>query len=696
MANPPQPPVAPRRPHRLETHGDARVDDWFWLRDRNDPDVIAYLEAENAYTTTVLAPTESLRQTIYDEIVARVQETDVSPPTRRGDWDYFVRTKEGSQYAVHGRRPRGRADGVEESVLLDENLLAQGREYFALGGAKVSPDQTLLAYAVDFDGNERFELRVRDLTTGIDLDDVVADTYYGLAWANDNRTLFYVRPDAATRPYQVWRHSLGSPTTDDVLVYEDADDHFFVSVGRTRTGEYLLISSASKTTSEIRFVSTDDPTATPELVAAREPGVEYSVDHHHSDRDGDRFLVLSNVDGAENFALLATPVATPGREHWRVLVAHDPQVRIEGFDAFADHIVLSERADGLERLRVLDLVDPGRSHTIALADPVYSVWSGANVEFDTATLRYVYTSLVLPTSSYDYDMVTRETTLVKRQPVLGGYEPDDYTSARLWATAPDGTEIPISVVHRKDVALDGSAPCLLYGYGSYEISVEPAFASPRVSLLDRGWVWAVAHVRGGGEMGRHWYEGGRLGHKMHSFTDFIAAAEHLVAEGFTSPDRLTARGASAGGLLMGAVANLHPELFRAIVAQVPFVDCLTTILDESLPLTVTEWEEWGNPGADADIYAVMKSYSPYDNVAEQDYPAMLVTGGLNDPRVAYWEPAKWVAKLRATKRDDRLLVLKTEMGAGHGGPSGRYDAWRDEALILAFLVTEVGSASREA
>jgi oligopeptidase B len=449
------------------------------------------------------------------------------------------------------------------------------------------------------------------------------------------------------------------------------------------------VSSDSKTTSEVHFVDADDPTSPLRLVAARRAGVEYSVHHHVSARDGDRFLVLTNADHAENFKLCVAPVASPSAEHWSDLVAHDPDVRLEDVDAFADHIVLSERTNGLERLRVLDLADPARSHVIELADPVYSVWSGTNLEFDTATLRYDYTSLVLPVSSFDYDLVSRETTLVKRQPVLGGYDPERYTSARSWATADDGTQVPISVVHRRDTQLDGRAPCLLYGYGSYEISIEPSFSSARLSLLDRGWVYAIAHVRGGGEMGRQWYEDGRLANKMHTFTDFVAAAEHLVARGYTSPDRLAARGASAGGLLMGTVANLRPDLFAAIVAQVPFVDCVTTILDESLPLTVTEWEEWGNPGTDPRIYELMKSYSPYDNVVAGDYPAMLVTGGLNDPRVQYWEPAKWVAKLRATKRDDRLLLLKTEMGAGHSGPSGRYDAWREEALVLAFLLDQV-------
>ncbi len=687
------PPVASRKPHVLRAHGDERIDDWYWLREREDPDVISYLEAENAFTESALAHTEALQKELYAEIVNRVVETDVSAPAHRGVWDYFVRTYEGRQYAVHGRRPRGAAVGVDEVILLDENELALGHDYFSLGGATVSPDQRLLAYEVDFTGGERHELRIRDLETGRDLADHIPDTYYGLAWGNDNETLFYVRPDDAVRPHQVWRHALGTPTDNDVLVYEDDDEHFFVNVGRTRTGRYILASSDSKTTSEVWFIDADAPTDAPRLVAAREPGIEYQVDHHAAPAapqgTGDRFLLLTNADGAANFKLQATPVDTPDRGHWTDLVAHSPDVRLEDVDAFAHHLVVSERTNGLERIRVLDLDDPGASHIIEMPDPVYSVWSGANLEFDTATLRYDYTSLVLPVSSYDYDLTTRASTLVKRQQVLGGYDPSSYTSARLWATASDGAQIPISLVHRNDVTLDASAPAVLYGYGSYEISIEPSFSSVRLSLLDRGFVYAIAHIRGGGEMGRGWYEDGRLENKEHTFTDFIAAAETLVDAGYTSPERLAARGASAGGLLMGAVANLRPDLFRVMVAQVPFVDAVTTMLDDSLPLTITEWEEWGNPVEDASIYALMKSYSPYDNVEAKEYPALLVTGGLNDPRVQYWEPAKWVAKLRATKTDERALLLKTEMGAGHGGPSGRYDAWRDEALVLAFVLDQL-------
>ena len=694
MENADVPPAAPRRPHVLRAHGDERVDDWYWLREREDPDVISYLEAENAFTESALAHTEALQKELYAEIVNRVLETDVSAPAHRGVWDYFARTYEGSQYAVHGRRPRGAAVDVDEMVLLDENELASGHDYFSLGGAAVSPDQKLLAYSVDFNGGERHELRIRDLATGRDLTDRIPDTYYGLAWANDNETLFYVRPDDAVRPYQVWRHTLGTPTGDDVLVYQDDDEYFFVNVSRTRTGRYIFVSTESKTTSETWFIDADAPTEAPRLVAAREPGIEYQVDHHGAppapEGTGDRFLVLTNADGAANFKLQVAPVETPDRAHWTDLVPHAPDVRLEDVDAFAHHLVLSERTNGLERLRVLDLDDPDSSHIIEMPDPVYSVWSGANLEYETTTLRYDYTSLVLPVSSYDYDLTTRTSTLVKQQEVLGGYDPSAYTSARLWATATDGTQIPISLVHRNDVPLDGTAPAMLYGYGSYEISIEPSFSSVRLSLLDRGFVYAIAHIRGGGEMGRGWYEAGRLANKTHTFTDFIASAESLVEAGYTSPELLAARGASAGGLLMGAIVNLRPDLFRAIVAQVPFVDAVTTMLDETLPLTITEWEEWGNPVEDASMYALMKSYSPYDNVEAKDYPAMLVPGGLNDPRVQYWEPAKWVAKLRATKTDNRTLLLKTEMGAGHGGPSGRYDAWRDEALVLSFVLDQLG------
>ena len=514
--------------------------------------------------------------------------------------------------------------------------------------------------------------------------------YYGVAWANDNATVFYTRPDDAMRPWQIWRHTLGTAASDDVLVFQEDDDRFYVGVGRTRSGRFIVISSASKVTSEAWLVDADDPTAEPVVVEPREQGHEYHVEHH-AGAGGDRLFVLTNADGAENFSLMVTPVASPGRAAWREVLPHRPDVRLDDVDAFADFVVVSERAEAVERLQVLLLDDDGAvadDHVLAMPDEVYSVWLGGNPEYETATLRYQYTSLVTPTSAYDYDPRARVSTLVKRQPVVG-YEPEHYESRRAWATAADGTRVPISIVYRRDQRGDGPSPMLLYGYGSYEVSIDPTFSAARVSLLDRGVVFAIAHIRGGGELGRRWYDDGKLLHKTNTFTDFVACAEHLIAEGWTSPDRLAARGGSAGGLLMGAVANLRPDLFRVMVAEVPFVDCLTTILDETLPLTITEWEEWGDPVHDTDVYALMKSYSPYDNVEAKAYPAMLVTGGLNDPRVQYWEPAKWVAKLRATKTDQRLLVLKMEMGAGHSGPSGRYDAWRDEAFVLAFVLDQL-------
>ncbi len=682
------PPIAPARPVELSAHGDTRVDPWFWLRDRDDPEVLGYLAAENAYTAAALEHTRAFQEELFEEIRGRIQETDISAPVRFGPWDYFARTFEGRQYAQHGRRPAGAAVGTEESVLLDENLLAGDSPYFALGGLTISPSHDLLAYSTDFSGGERYTLHFRDLRTGEDLPDTVEDVYYGLAWCDDNRTILYVRPDDAVRPHQIWRHDLGTDPADDALVYEEPDERFFVGVSRARAGRYLLISTDSKTSSEIRFLPSDSPAAEPRVIEPRTADLEYTVEHHVDAVHGDQFFVLTNADGAENFKVMVTPVATPGRSNWVDVLPHRPEVRVHDLDAFADHLLISEREGGLEQLRVWRLSDSA-DHVIELPDPVYSVWSGENLDYANTTLRYGYTSLVRPTSAYDYDVASRESTLVKQTPVLGGYDAAQYTSARLWATAPDGTQVPMSVVHRKDAPLDGTAPALLYGYGSYEITVDPTFSSIRLSLLDRGFVFAIAHVRGGGELGRHWYEDGKLLHKRNSFTDFVACAEHLIASGYTSTDRLGARGGSAGGLLMGAVAELRPDLFRAVVAEVPFVDVVTTMQDPTIPLTATEWEEWGNPIEDAKAYAYMKSYSPYDNAVAMDYPALFVTAGLNDPRVAYWEPAKWVAKLRANKTDDRLLVLKTEMGAGHGGPSGRYDAWRDEALVLAFLVDQL-------
>ena len=684
----PTPPAAARKPRTLTLHGDDRVDDWYWLRDRDDPDVLAYLEAENAYAAERLAPLAVLREQIFEEIKGRIQETDESAPVPDGPWEYSSRTVQGLQYAIHRRRPRGAGED-DAIVILDENELAGDSDYFALGGFEVSPNHDVLAYSVDFNGGERYTLRFRQLGTGTDLPDHIEDVTYGLAWADDSRSCFYVRPDDAMRPYEVWRHELGTPPSTDVLVFREDDERFYLDIERTRSGRFILIDAASKLTSEVWFVPSDAPGESPRVVAPREQGHEYSVEHHWSEERGDRFLIVTNQGGrARNFELVAAPCVDPARQYWTPIVPHRDDVKLDSVNAFTDFLVLSERANGLDRLVVMSTED-GDSHEIRQPDPVYAAWVGANAEYETSTLRYGYTSLVAPPTDVAYDMPTRKATILKTQPVLGGYDPARYTSARAWATAPDGSRVPISIVHRLDTPIDGSAPALLYGYGAYEHSTDPVFRSSRLSLLDRGFVYAIAHVRGGGEMGRQWYEDGRLEHKINTFTDFIACAEHLVAERYTTPARLAARGGSAGGLLMGAIANLRPDLFAAIVAEVPFVDVVTTMLDPSLPLTVTEWEEWGDP-REPDAYTRMMSYSPYDNVRDESYPAMLVTTGLNDPRVQYWEPAKWVAKLRVHSTSGKPILLRTEMGAGHGGPSGRYDAWRDEALVLSFVCDALG------
>jgi oligopeptidase B len=691
MPTPPTPPVAPRRPTELAAHGDVRVDEWHWLRsdDRSDPEVLAHLEAENAYVAAALAHTDDLQAELFAEIKARIKETDLSVPFRKGPHWFYSRTVEGQQYPIlcrTGVEPPTDLPGdhpVEgEEVLLDLNELAGDSDYFALGAYDLSPNQDLLLYSTDHDGSERYTMRVRDLRTGTDLVDLIPDTTYGTAWAGDD-TVFYVRMDEAMRPFQVWRHTIGAPADGDVVVFEEPDERFFVSVGLSLTEAWVHISAGSKVTTEELVIPAADPTLAPRAVQPREQGVEYEVTHAPGPH-GDRFAILTNADGAVNFKLVTAPVDDPGRERWEDLVPHRPQVKLEGVSAFAGHLVRYERREGVRRIVVMPHAGPERE--LAMPEPVYATGPATNAEFDTASLRFTYTSLVTPSTVYVEDLDSGERTLLKATEVLGGHDPEAYETGRLWATAADGTQVPISWVHRKGAARDGSAPCLLYGYGSYEASIDPGFSSLRLSLLERGFVFAIAHVRGGGELGRPWYEAGKLLHKRNTFTDFIAAAEHLVAEGFTAPDRLVARGGSAGGLLMGAVANERPDLFAAIVAEVPFVDCLTTILDVTLPLTVTEWEEWGNPLEDPEVYAYMKAYSPYDNVAPRPYPAILATAGLNDPRVSYWEPAKWVQALRAVSTSGRPVYLKTELGAGHQGPSGRYDAWKDEAFVYAFLL----------
>jgi oligopeptidase B len=677
------PPFPVLRPAVLQKHGDKRLDPYYWLRQRANPEVIAYLEAENAYTDAVMAPTEALQEQLYAEIVGRIQQTDTSAPSFfKGYWHY-TRTVEGLEYDIHCRR-RGSMSAVEE-VELDCNAIAEGHDYFELGFVERSPDENLLAYAIDFSGKELQQLRFRDLRTGEDLDDVLEDVYYGFAWATDNRTVFYVRPDGSMRPYQVWRHKLGAPKDEDVLVLQEDDERFELTVELTKSERYVIFNSSSQLTSESRFLPSDAPAGEPLLIAPRRQGVEYSVDHQ-----GDRFVILTN-DGARNFKLVAAPVSNPGRSAWVDLVPERTGVRLNATDVHVDHIVLGQRSDGLQRLEVLDC-RTGELHVVEQPDSTYTAYAGASPVYETSVMRFFYTSLTAPWSAFDYDMETRERTLVKEQPVRGGYDRNDYATERLWATAADGVQVPMSIVYRRGLVRDGSNPTVLYGYGAYEIPSDPMFDAARLSLLDRGFVFAIAHVRGGGEMGREWYEAGKFLRKTNTFDDFIACARELISSRFTSGSRLAIRGRSAGGLLIGAVLNEAPELFACAVAQVPFVDALTTMLDDTLPLTVNEYEEWGNPN-EPDYYEYMKGYSPYDNVHPAAYPALLATAGLNDPRVPYWEPAKWVAKLRAADQSERPILLKTQMGSGHSGPSGRYESWREEAFVTAFVVTQLEASA---
>lgn len=692
------PPAAKRVPTERTHHGDTVVDEYAWLAAKDDPETIAYLTAENAFTEERTAHLAALRAELFEETRQRTRETDLSVPTLKGGHWYYTRTIEGQQYGVHCRRavrdgetdPPVSADGAPldgEEVLLDGNLLAEGHDFFSLGAFDVSPDGRWLAYSTDFSGDERFTLRVKDLSTGELLPDEVPDTFYGTAWSADASVLFYVTVDDAWRPNRVWRHTIGAAATDDVVVHQEDDERFWVGVELTRSEKFILVDIHSKITSEVLVIPAGNPTGAPAVIAPRRQGVEYAVEHH-----GHRFLILHN-DGAEDFALAFTSADAPG--DWVPLIEHTPGTRLEAVDAFANHLVVSLRTDGLTGLRVLP-VGSDDSYDIDFPEPLYSVGLDANPEYRTGQIRLRYSSLVTPDSVYDFDLVTRQMVLRKQKPVLPGpdgrpYDPAEYEQHRDWALADDGTRVPISLVCRVGTPRDGSAPCELYGYGSYEASMDPWFSVARLSLLDRGVVFAVAHIRGGGELGRRWYDQGKMLAKKNTFTDFVACARHLVKAGWTASDRLVARGASAGGLLMGAVANLAPDAFAGIVAQVPFVDALTSILDPSLPLTVTEWEEWGNPLDDPEVYAYMKSYTPYENVAAVDYPAILAVTSLNDTRVLYSEPAKWIARLRATAPQGDYL-LKTEMGAGHGGPSGRYDAWREEAFINAWILDRLGRA----
>jgi len=689
-AGPGDPPRAEARPHELETHGDVRVDEYYWLREREDPDVIAYLEAENAYVDAALAHTEALQESVFAEIRSRVVEDDSSVPYRDGDYWYYTRYEEGKQYPIHGRRPAdgdvfgGAQEPEAEEVLIDVNGVSEGKEYTAVRPS-VSPDHRILAYGVDDVGRRFYTVRFKDLTTGETLEDEIPDVTANLVWAADSATLFYVRQDPDTlRAYQVYRHRLGSSEPDE-LVYEEPDETFSVFLGRTQSRKYLLATSSHTLRTEVRVLRADDPDGDFVVFEPRGERHEYNVDHL-----GDRFWVRTN-DGAPNFRLMSTAESETGRAAWREELAHRDDVLFEGFELFDGFLVLAERREGLEQLRIEPMGGGAvEGHDLDFGEPTYSAGLGVNPDPSSATLRYVYQSLTTPRSVFDYDPATREKTLRKQDQVLGGFDAANYRSERLWATAGDGTQVPVSLVYRPDLrAGEGGSPLLLYGYGSYGSSMDASFSSPLLSLLDRGFVYAIAHIRGGEEMGRSWYENGKLLHKKNTFTDFIAAAEHLVAEGYADPDRIYAMGGSAGGLLVGAVFTMRPDLWDGVVARVPFVDVVTTMLDASIPLTTFEWDEWGDPRV-REYYDYMLSYSPYDNVEARDYPHLLVTTGLHDSQVQYWEPAKWVARLRASKTDGNLLLLETNMGAGHGGASGRYDRYRETALVYAFLLDLAG------
>ena len=664
-------PLAPKIPHIRNIHEDTVVDNWFWLRDRQHPETIPYLEAENRYMEEMTKASKPLEDQLYSEMLGRIQEDDTSCPWLAGNFEYYSRTERGKQYQIFCRREPG---GPEE-VMLDCNEVAQGHDYFSLAFEYVSPDGAILAFAINTDGSEVYTLRFKNLLTGQILPGEIAGVYYSAAWDANGRAFFYTTLDQIKRPHRLWRHEVGSGAADK-LVFEEPDERFNVSVDRSRSGRFLFVTAASHTTTEARLIDAHNSAGELRLVRARRQDVEYFLENQ-----GD-WLYMRTNEGGKNFRLLRAPVTEPSE--WAEVIPHRADVTLERMEAFQDHLVLMERAEGLKRLRIVESAG-GAEHYVSFEEPVYTLFRDRNEQYATTKFRFVYASLTSPPSVFDYEMNSRDRELKKRYPVLGGYDPNNYVSNRVFARSHDGTLVPISLVRRRDFDRTAPAPLYLYGYGSYGIVTEPSFSSERVSLLDRGFIFAIAHVRGSGDMGRFWYEDGKLLKKKNTFLDFIACAEHLIANDYTAPDRLLIAGGSAGGLLMGAVANLRPDLFRAIVAHVPFVDVINTMLDPTLPLTLTEYEEWGNPN-EREFYEYMRSYAPYENVRAADYPNMLVTAGLNDPRVPYWEPAKWVAKLRDLKTDRNTIILKTNMGAGHGGPSGRYEKLREKAFEYAFAI----------
>ncbi|MDH3444193.1 MAG: S9 family peptidase [Deltaproteobacteria bacterium] len=668
-------------PTLLEKHGEIRVDDYYWLRERTNPDVIAFLEAENDFAEKQMAHTKTLEDRLFQEIKARFKQTDMSVPYKREGYYYYTRYEEGKEYPIYARR-KGALDQAEE-ILLNGNELAEGHEFFSIGGWAVSSAQDIVAYAVDTQGRRIHTTYFKNLRTGELLPDVLPEVTENLTWANDNSTLFYAKPDLTTlRAFRIYRHVLGTDSREDQLVFEESDETYSVWVFKTKSKDYLMIASSQTLSQEYRYLDANTPFGAFKIFLSRERDHEYHIEHLR-----DRFLIRTN-DNAKNFRLMWTNVERTGKGNWQELVPHREDVYLSDFDIFQDHLVLEERARGLTQIRVIPWVGGG-GHFLEFAEPAYRAHLGINPELDTTTLRFEYTSMKTPLTIYDYDMNTRKRLPLKQEEVLGGFDSENYITERFYARADDGAEIPLSLVYHKGLKKDGQNPLLLYGYGSYGFSIDAAFSSPRLSLMDRGFVYAIAHIRGGQELGRHWYEAGKMLSKKNTFTDFIACAEFLVKEKYTNPAKLFAMGRSAGGLLMGAIANMRPDLFNGIVAEVPFVDAVTTMLDASIPLTAGEYDEWGDPNQKA-FYDYMLSYSPYDNVERKPYPNMLVTAGLHDSQVQYWEPAKWVAKLRELKTDNNRLLLKTNMEAGHGGATGRFRRHLETAFSYVFLLDLAG------
>lgn len=681
------PPEAKIEPTTLETHGDVRADDYFWLRDRENPEVIAYLEAENAYTEVMTAHFKDLSDALFEEMKGRIKEDDSSVPYRKGDYWYYTRFETGKEYPIYARR-KGSMEADEE-LMLDVNALAEelGTAFLQVSGVRVSPDAKYMAFAADTMGRRIYTVHFKNLETDAFFPETIDNVTPNFEWANDNRTVFYTKQDPGTlRWYQIYRHTVGTDPAGDVLVFEEADEEYLSFVQRTKSDEYLLIGSSQTVSNEYHFLDADDPTGAFEVILPRQRGLEYSVDHY-----GDHFYIHTNADGATNFKLMRTPVAAPSMDAWEEVIPHREDVLLTGFEIFKDYLVLVERSEALTHMQVRPW-QGGEAYYLDFGEPAYLAYLSTNVEFDTPVLRFGYTSMTTPTTYYDFHMGTREKTLLKETEVLGGFDKRNYVTERLWAEARDGTRVPISLVYHKDTPIDGTAPLLLYGYGSYGNSIDASFSSTSLSLVDRGFIYAIAHIRGGQEMGRPWYEDGKLMNKKNTFTDFIDCAEYLVEAGYADPERLFARGGSAGGLLMGAVINMRPDLWKGVVAAVPFVDIVTTMLDDTIPLTTFEYDEWGNPN-EKDAYEYMLSYSPYDNVEAKEYPNLLVTTGLHDSQVQYWEPAKWVARMRKLKTDDNRLLLKTNMVAGHGGASGRFERIKEIAFEYAFVLDLAGATS---